>query len=105
MLDQLTSAQLSEWEAFNRLEPVGEFRRDYRIATLTSIIYNFASSFGGKSGKRVVSKPQDFMLWLDQPEKGSEKEQSVDEMKEAVFAIAASAKKTGPPKNLRKKNV
>jgi len=45
------------------------------------------------------------MPWLEHGSKENEEEQSVDEMKKAVYAIAASAKKTGPPKSLRKKNV
>jgi len=84
----MTSAQLSEWEAFNSLEPIGEYRRDYRIAVLTSVIYNFASSFGSKTGRRLVSKPQDFMAWLEQPPQETEQEQTVDEMKQVLHTIA-----------------
>ena len=42
----------------------------------------------------MVSKPQDFMLWLDD-EKPKEKEQTVDEMKSVLFSIASSSEKKG----------
>ena len=100
MLDQLTGIQLGEWEAYDRIEPVGEYRRDYRIASLTAMIYNVASSFGsGKHGKRKVAKPQDFMAWLDSKPPEKTEKQSVSEMKKALYLIASSA----DPKKKKKK--
>ncbi len=76
------------------MEPIGEYRRDHRIAALTSLIYNFASSFGGK-GKRKVSQIKDFMFFLeDEPAKEPE-QQSMEEMKEAMYSIAAAHKGKG----------
>lgn len=95
LLEQITSEQLSEWEAYNRMEPIGEYRRDYRIAALSSLVYNFASSFGGK-GKRKIAQIKDFMFFLeDEPPKEPE-QQSVEEMKAALYSIAATSKKKGP---------
>ena len=86
----MTSEQLSEWEAYNRLEPVGEYRRDLGIAILTSTFYNFAQSFGAKE-KRLNAKPQDFMPWVEQSDNGKEstEDQSMEEMKAAMLAFAS----------------
>lgn len=90
----MTSEQYSEWQAYNRLEPIGDYRRDLGIALLTSTFYNFAQSFGS-SGKRVRAKPQDFMPWMDEGDKRtkSSDEQSVEEMKTAMLSIAGAGKK------------
>jgi hypothetical protein len=87
----MTSEQISEWEAYNRLEPIGDYRRDLGIAILTSTFYNFAQSFGSKE-KRLSAKPQDFMPWMDEGDKSrkSSEEQSVEEMKAAMLAFASS---------------
>jgi len=73
------------------LEPVGEYRRDYRIASLCSLVYNVASSFGsGKSGKRKISKPHDFMAFLDIKPVEEVEEQTVGQMKTFVSALATA---------------
>jgi len=86
----MTSEQYSEWQAYNRLEPIGDYRRDLGIALLTSTFYNFAQSFGSKE-KRINAKPQDFMPWMDQEDVGKKQseEQSVEEMKAAMMAFAS----------------
>jgi len=58
-LDQLTSIQLSEWEAYDRLDPIGTWRDDFRMALLASIITNVAMGMAGVKGK--MTKPLDFM--------------------------------------------
>lgn len=82
----MTAAQLGEWEAFNTLEPVGEYRRDYRIAALTAMVYNIANSFGSKTRKKLA-KPKDFMPWLES-ENVETPQQSVEDMKKVVQGIA-----------------
>lgn len=114
-MENLTAEQAFEWELYNSIEPVGEVRGDTRIGILTSTLYNMISSFGGKKGKRVISKPFDFMPFqqLDKP-KEVKQVQSVDHMKQILFMIndVANPKKkkvdvslTRPPKSLREKNV
>lgn len=56
MLAEMTSAQLSEWMAFYRLEPWGEERADLRAGIVASTI---ANSNRGKGQKPF--KPQQFM--------------------------------------------
>jgi hypothetical protein len=92
-LDDLTAEQLTEWEVYNSIEPVGEFRGDLRIANLTSMLYNMISSFGSKKGRRHVSKPADFMPFFKEDlEEKKDEPQSVEEMKSTLLSIASSLK-------------
>lgn len=57
MLGELTSTQLSEWMAYDLIEPFGEEREDFRMGILASTIANIY-----KSPKRKKPyKAQDFM--------------------------------------------
>ncbi len=113
LLDCLTGEELSEWEAYNKIEPIGQYRTDMMIAQLISLFHNFASSFGSKNGKRQVAHPIDFIPWLEKAEAlGAPKEQSLEEMKAAMHAIAGAFNKkkgtedpslTRPPKRLRER--
>ncbi len=40
MLQRMSSRELAEWRAYDRLEPIGEPRADFRMAVLTSLIAN-----------------------------------------------------------------
>lgn len=57
----MSGDQLTEWEAFDRLEPVGGYKQDFRFAQLCDLIHMLAYAIGG--GKSVKSKIQDFMPW------------------------------------------
>lgn len=110
--DGLSAKQLSEWEAMDRLDPIGEFRADFRMAELASVITNIAIKWS--AGKKQV-KLTDIMEYMpqwdvDAPKEFEVKKQSVEEMKEVFKRIAESAnkhfKKIGnrrPPANLKKK--
>ncbi len=89
----MTSAQLSEWEAYDRLDPIGKWRDEYSIAVLNSLIVNIVSKLYAKKGHTPKEvKPIDFMPnWSG--EKREEKKQSVEEMKQVLLSIAAAAKR------------
>ena len=94
MLDQLTSIQLSEWQAYDRLEPMGEDRADFRMAYLSTIITNIARKLYGKAGVEMTV-PLDFMPEWDREEEDIEegkihmpKKQTVEQMKHILEAIA-----------------
>jgi hypothetical protein len=105
MLADLTSTQLSEWEAYEKVDPVGEFRGDARMAMLLSHITNlFLKRFGKKGVKET--KPIDFMpQWDEKEQKSSEnKTQSVEEMKNVFQQIASKfGRKKKDKKNNNKK--
>lgn len=85
-MNQLTSKQISEWEAYDRLDPIGTWRDDFRLAYLSSLVTNIAIRTQGKEGTKLTV-PTDFML-----EWGKEKEeivqQSMEDMKMTILEIA-----------------
>jgi len=84
-LDSLTSRQLSEWEAYDRLDPIGTWRDDFRLAYLSSLITNIAICVHGKKGAKHTI-PMDFMLDWDVKEKKINV-QSVEEQKRILMDI------------------
>lgn len=108
-MDQLTSAQISEWEAFDKIDPIGSWRDDFRTAHLISQIVNIVNQLYAKKGaKPTTTTPMDFMPdWSGENEGAEPKKQSVEEMKQILLAIASQSKKgvnipiekkTKPPK-------
>lgn len=81
---------MSEWIAYDKLDPVGEIRGDIRNAQLSSLIVNlFKARFGKKSAK--TTKPIDFMPEWDKEENEQNEQQksyqTVDEMKQQIQSI------------------
>jgi len=92
MLKQLTSTQLTELLAYDEIDPVGEWRDDYRISVILSHITNlFIQVYGKKETK--LTTPRDFLLiWSKEQQKMIEKQkeqpQSVEEMKAILLGLA-----------------
>jgi len=89
-LEQLTSTQLSEWEAYDRLDPIGETRDDLRTARLMSQIANIVATLYCEEGKEPkLRTPNDFMpVWRKEDVKKEEPEkQSWQEIKQAFAAF------------------
>lgn len=113
-MDQLTSRQISEWEAYDRLDPIGTWTENFRLAYLSSLITNLALSIHGdkKKGYKFTS-PLDFMInWDIEGNKVEPKKQSVEEMKQMLMSFAETqnrnvertklqSDKTRPPTNRR----
>lgn len=84
---QLTSQQLSEWEAYDRLEPIGGLATDYRMAIILSEITNLFRWAWGKEGAKR-STPMDFFPdWYGEKEKEEIKKQTPEEMKHIMLGI------------------
>lgn len=63
MLDEVSSAQLAEWMAFESVDgPLGNRRADYLFAMLGAVMANSMRSKG------PAKKIEDFLLWPDKPE-------------------------------------
>jgi len=92
----LTSFQISEWEAYDRVDPIGEWRADFRHAQLRSMITNITRTLYPKKGEEPkMTVPLDFMPdWI-----GSDKEeteltgQSIAEQKRVLMGIAGDQKR------------
>jgi hypothetical protein len=95
-LDQLTSKQISEWEAYDRIDPIGSWRDDFRIAKLESLLVNIVQQLytDTKKGKKPeVTSPLDFMVDWDGSKDKEPKKQSVEEMKQILLSIASAQNK------------
>jgi len=92
LLDDLTSSQISEWIAYDRIDPVGKWRDDFRFAYLSSLITNLVIQINGKKGAKLTST-DDFMFIWDEVEREEKQGQSTDEMKQIFLSIAASKKR------------
>ena len=111
LLDRLTSRQISEWEAYDRIDPIGEWVKDFRFAVLDSLIINIVQKLFPKKGATAKDiNPIEFMPdWLG--ERGEVKEaQTVGEMKDILFGIAKAqnkkvivVRKTPPVKKTNRK--
>lgn len=97
-MDELTSVQLSEWEAYDRIDPIGSWRDDYRMASLSALMTNIFQAIYHEEGKEVKqSSPVDFMPIWDEAERKKialkeqdveSKRQSAEEMKSALLDFA-----------------
>ena len=88
----MTSEQLSEWEAYDRLDPIGTWRGDYQLAYISSLLTNLTISVHGKKGAKTTN-PIDFMLNWDVEKKNEPKKQSIEEMKSVLLGIADTQNK------------
>lgn len=109
-MDYLTSKQLSEWEAFLRIDPIDSLKDDIRIAGLESLITNIVQQLYAdpKKGKPTSTTPLDFIIdWVG--EEKEPKKQSVEEMKAILMGLAKDQNKRvagqnkPPVKKLNKK--
>lgn len=79
-MNELNSADISEWMAYDSLEPIGKWRDDYRTALLASVITNLFISTYGKKGTRHT-EIKDFLLNWDIEDVITKPAQSMEEMK------------------------
>lgn len=87
MLDELTSTQLSEWEAYDRIDPIGTWRDDFRMSYLAALLTNIAIRTNAKKGTPLVSLSE-FILDWDIRAPREIKKQSVTDMRKALLGLA-----------------
>jgi hypothetical protein len=104
LLDNLTHKQIQEWEAYDRIDPIGTWRDDFRMAKLASLIENIAYNVyfrkPGEDPKWVT--PEDEMPNWSGDKKKEEPGQTVEQMKLAMFTIAKGQNKKVARENIRK---
>lgn len=91
-MDHLSSFQISEWEAFDRIDPIGSWREDFRMAYTAAILTNLTIAVNGKKGAKL-SVPFDFMPKWDSDGVVEIKRQTPEEMKEILSAIIGNHNK------------
>ena len=106
-MDLLTSRQISEWEAYDKIDPIGKWRDDYQFAQLESLLVNIITHLfhDPKKGKPVDTTPLDFMVdWTGEGKYSEPKKQSVEQMKQVMMDIATNQnKRVRPEKSLVRK--
>ena len=80
---------MAEWYAYDRLDPIGEARDDFRMSYLASTITNLAISINGKKGAKLTNV-KDFLLDWDVSK--PKETQSIEDMKRVFAGIAATSK-------------
>jgi len=89
----LTSAQLSEWEAYDRIDPIGSWRDDFRMAAIQSTLVNIHNACNTKEGDSPLkSSPSDFLPIWDEEERKKKAEpvlvqQTQEELKAALYSV------------------
>ena len=67
LLARADSRELAEWRAYERIEPFGEKRADYRAGMVASVM---ANAWKGKDQKAFT--PEDFMPEYDKPQQATD---------------------------------
>jgi hypothetical protein len=91
----LTAEQLAEWEAYDKIDPIGMWRIEYNVANLCANMINIANAIYTKKGhKPKISSPVDFMPdWAGDLARFKErKKQTVEEQKAILLGIAANSR-------------
>lgn len=88
----LTLRQLQEWEAIDRLDPIGRWRQEFGMAQLASVVTNLALSIHGEKGAKMTSSI-DFMPDWSGDRKEETPQQSAEEMKKIFMEIAGAQNK------------
>ena len=106
----MTSSQISEWEAYDKIDPIGTWRDDFRIAKLEALIQNIVNALYARKGEKpkLVSPIDEMPDWTG--DRKVEKNQSVEEMKQILLGIASAQNKKverlnikTPPPNKKKR--
>lgn len=105
----MTSKQLAEWEAYDRLEPIGDWRGDYRMSFIVSTLWNIVVRLYGRKDAKLT-KPKDFYPRWDMTEKEIQEErqrekakkQSPEEMKKILQSLFRINKRKGKAKKSKK---
>jgi len=91
-LDRLTSSQISEWEVYDRIDPIGGVKDDFRMAFLAHLMVNISRSVHGKRGTKM-SGIKEFMPNWEKGTIGEAKAQTIEEMKQVLLAMASKSYK------------
>lgn len=86
-MDEVDSAEFSEWMAFDQLDPIGAEREDLRMGILASTVVRCQNP-------KADVRPLDFMPDFEGNRKGKKRGQSVEEM-QARMMLASGVKRKG----------
>lgn len=87
LLDTVESAELTEWIAFDRIDPFGESRADLRAGIVASTMVNH-SAYPPKPEDRA--RPVDFMPFRDKPKPKAPAPLDPETQSRAIIALLKS---------------
>jgi len=101
----LTAEQITEWQAYDALDPIGSWRGDFQASLICSVFQNIAQAVWGGRDKKDFSTPFDYLPDWDGAKKRKnaakqkfENPQAVEEMKEIMMALVSRPSQE-PPRN------
>jgi hypothetical protein len=100
----LTSLQISEWQAFDRIYPIGEDRADYRISYLSSLITNLFIQVYGKTGAKLTLPSEYEFKWGEAAEEES-RQKNIESIKHFLMSFASSQNRRVEKEEARKKKL
>ena len=104
-MDKLTSYELAEWEAYDKIDPIGTWRDDFRSAKLESLMINIVNQlYAEKNKKPIVTTALDFMPDFAgdgryEKKEDTNKATTPEEILSLFKGIAARQKQTGKKVN------
>jgi hypothetical protein len=100
MLREIPFKLLLEWEAYDKLEPIGGLRGDWQSAAICRMLMDIAAA---KTGSRKRFRTQDFLLEFGEERPVVEVRQTWQEQKMIGQMYAAAFNTPDKPKGRRKK--
>jgi len=88
---------MAEWEAYDKVQPIGAKRNDFYFAYAMMSLYNLMISAHGKKGSKQTKFEDFYPNWTG--EKEEPQPMSTEQMKELLTAFA-----TQHNKNVRREN-
>jgi len=99
----LTAGEIAEWEVYDSLDPIGDYRLEMTLAYGLSIIANILIKAHFKSGSKEL-KPKDFLIdWSGELKEDEGKKQSVEDMKRFMMQFAKQQNKRVEERERRKR--
>jgi len=83
LYEQISARQLAEWEVYNRIDPIGEERQDFRMSYLASLVTNLVISTMGKKGAKLTNIKDFLLVWDEKPKQ----EQSTEDMRNILMGM------------------
>ena len=83
LLKTIGSDELTEWQAFERLEPFGQIPLRRQLATFMSMFYNAVPT----KVKRKTTSPEHFIIGDDSYLKGEQPKQSTSRIKTILTSM------------------
>lgn len=93
---------MSEWLAYNEIDPIGEWRQEFRTARLESLLVNIVSTiYHKKNAKPKLTTPAEFMPVWGGKKKPIQDSKSVADSIKRVFGSIIKSQTKRPASNNR----